>query len=111
MLDAAELYERKHWEPGFAKSHPNDWKLDRSSHVVVAACRSFEGAYEDDFGGMFTLAFLQSLENYNPLESISYLQLIEIMGPVGAQQLPIVAGSNVFCLVFRILQVPQVVIK
>lgn len=105
LLEAAESYERKRWQPGLAKSHPNIWRPDRSTHVVIAACRDSEAAYENNVGGVFTSALLRALYNHNPLGTTSYLQLIEIMGPVGAQQLPTVAGSNTNCLVFRIPQV------
>jgi hypothetical protein len=107
MLEAAESYERKRWVSGLATSHPRCWRPDLSSHVVIAACSDFEGASENSDGGVFTAALIRTLENHNPLELISYSRLLAIMGPVGGQQMPAIAGFHVDCLVFRIPQVIQ----
>jgi hypothetical protein len=104
MLEAAESHPRRRWQDGRALTHPNDWQPNTSSHVVMAACQSFEGAYEDDVGGVFTTAFLDALRA-RPLQSTSYTQLVDILGYVGRQQHPLVAGDNMNCLVFRIPQV------
>jgi len=107
MLEAAESYGRKRWQPGLALSHPNDWRINSSSHVVIASCKDTEQAYEDATGGVFTSAFLRVLWN-DSLTAMTYEQLVEVgghlghIGAVGYQQSPVVAGRNVDCLIFRI---------
>jgi Caspase domain len=99
MLEAAAMRYHK----SIDKFQPGQWVPSRTSHVVLAACQEFQGANEDSVGGRFTSALLNVLKT-EPLNSVSYGQLITMMiGPLGHEQLPVVAGEHKGSNVFRIL--------
>jgi Caspase domain len=102
MLEAAESNKRKSWEPGRALCHPSDWRADEESHVAIYASSENERACEDDMGGMLANALFRILVDED-LTSVSYRQLVKLIGSLGAQN-PTVAGSNIDYSVFRIPQ-------
>ena len=103
MLEAAESYTRKNWQAGRALCHPSDWNADQSSHVTIYACAGNEGAYEDDTGGILANAFFRMLVDED-LTSLSYRQLVSLIGSLRTQQNPEVTGHSIDCLAFRIPQ-------
>lgn len=101
MLEAAEDYSRKGWQKGQALRPPDKWNADQSSHVAIYACGENERAYEDRTGGVLANELFRILANED-LTSVSYQELVGLIGSVGAQQNPGVHGLNTHKLVFRI---------
>ncbi len=75
----------------------SDCRPDRSSHVIMAACKEYQVAREVEsetgYNGIFTRAVIDALRSGNLSEESTYIDLLCSL-PVRRGQTPVVAGKD-----------------
>ncbi|KZT00937.1 uncharacterized protein LAESUDRAFT_764157 [Laetiporus sulphureus 93-53] len=79
----------------------DDWERDMTTHVLLAACRDYELAFENAKGGAFTVALLRHLRSV-PRDTITYKQLMDSFPNLGPRQHPVAVGDHRNDTLFRI---------
>ncbi len=94
MFDVA--HRRLKGLKNYHRIHDGDWSPDFTSHVILAACREYEQAKEDESeNGIFTQALIEALKSDRLKAGSTYRDLIDTLRiPTSTAQVPVVAGRH-----------------
>lgn len=83
--------------PSYQSVSARDWRPDMSSHVVLAACKPYQTAKEEEsdagYNGAFTYALIGTLRSGNLPKEATYVEVLFSL-PRRCGQTPVIAGKH-----------------